>query len=592
MDEQTKNLILATGLSFLVLLTWMFFFPPEPIPETYEQVNEQSGQASNTGNQKLSDQEVQNYNENAEQNSSDQFAPRVEILTKNLKGSIWLKGGRIDELSLVNYRDTLDKSSNNVSLLSPLGSDKPYYAFHGWAAMEGLENGDTPNSSTVWVLKSGTILTENSPIVLTWKNDIGVIFEKRISVDENYMFEVTQSVINGSNSAVKLYPYGNLTRNGQPDTIGFYILHEGVVGMQDGELIETNYDDIIELPTEKRTREIQENGWIGFTDKYWMSTLLPKSGQTFKMDQRYFPSTDNFEVWMRLPPVSVGSNESRSVTSNLFIGAKEVNTIKSYQRTLNIENFVDSVDWGWFFYLTKPIFYLLDWFNGFTNNMGWSIILLTLFIKTLLFPLSYKSFVSMSRMKHLQPQMEKIKQNAGDDRAKLQQELMALYKKEKVNPVAGCLPILLQIPVFFSLYKVLFVTIEMRHAPFIGWIQDLSAPDPTSFLNLFGLLPFSPPDPSSLFAIFSIGVYPILMGVTMWLQQKLNPAPTDKTQAMIFAWMPWVFMFMLGQFSAGLVIYWVANNLIQFGQQYIIMYSQGVRPDIFGNIMQTFKRSE
>ena len=592
MDEQTKNLILATGLSFLVLLTWMFFFPPEPIPETYEQVNEQSGQASNTGNQKLSDQEVQNYNENAEQNSSDQFAPRVEILTKNLKGSIWLKGGRIDELSLVNYRDTLDKSSNNVSLLSPLGSDKPYYAFHGWAAMEGLENGDTPNSSTVWVLKSGTILTENSPIVLTWKNDLGVIFEKRISVDENYMFEVTQSVINGSNSAVKLYPYGNLTRNGQPDTIGFYILHEGVVGMQDGELIETNYDDIIELPTEKRTREIQENGWIGFTDKYWMSTLLPKSGQTFKMDQRYFPSTDNFEVWMRLPPVSVGSNESRSVTSNLFIGAKEVNTIKSYQRTLNIENFVDSVDWGWFFYLTKPIFYLLDWFNGFTNNMGWSIILLTLFIKTLLFPLSYKSFVSMSRMKHLQPQMEKIKQNAGDDRAKLQQELMALYKKEKVNPVAGCLPILLQIPVFFSLYKVLFVTIEMRHAPFIGWIQDLSAPDPTSFLNLFGLLPFSPPDPSSLFAIFSIGVYPILMGVTMWLQQKLNPAPTDKTQAMIFAWMPWVFMFMLGQFSAGLVIYWVANNLIQFGQQYIIMYSQGVRPDIFGNIMQTFKRSE
>ena len=592
MDEQTKNLILATGLSFLVLLTWMFFFPPEPIPETYEQINEQSGQGSNIGNQKLSDQEVQNYNENAEQDSSDQFAPRVEILTKNLKGSIWLKGGRIDELSLVNYRDTLDKSSNNVSLLSPLGSDKPYYAFHGWAAMEGLENGDTPNSSTVWILKSGTILTENSPIVLTWKNDLGVIFEKRISVDENYMFEVTQSVINGSNSAIKLYPYGNLTRNGQPDTIGFYILHEGVVGMQDGELIETNYDDIIELPTEKRTREIQENGWIGFTDKYWMSTLLPKSGQTFKMDQRYFPATDNFEVWMRLPPVSVGSNESQSVTSNLFIGAKEVNTIKAYQRSLNIENFVDSVDWGWFFYLTKPIFYLLDWFNGFTNNMGWSIILLTLFIKTLLFPLSYKSFVSMSRMKHLQPQMEKIKQNAGDDRAKLQQELMALYKKEKVNPVAGCLPILLQIPVFFSLYKVLFVTIEMRHAPFIGWIQDLSAPDPTSFLNLFGLLPFSPPDPSSLFAIFSIGVYPILMGVTMWLQQKLNPAPTDKTQAMIFAWMPWVFMFMLGQFSAGLVIYWVANNLIQFGQQYIIMYSQGVRPDIFGNIMQTFKRSE
>ena len=592
MDEQTKNLILATGLSFLVLLSWMFFFPPEPIPENFDSLATDTTQGSNNRNTKLTDKEIQNYSENIQEDSIGQFAPRVEILTKNLKGSIWLKGGRIDDLSLVNYRETLDSTSNNVSLLAPSDSAKPYYASHGWAAMEGLKQKDTPDSNTVWTLKSGTVLTEKSPVVLTWKNNHGIIFEKTISVDENYMFEVTQSVINGSNTTVKLYPYGNLTRNGQPDTIGFYILHEGVVGMQDGELIETNYDDIIELPKEKQTREIQENGWIGFTDKYWMSTLLPKSGQTFKMDQRYFPSSENFEVWMRLPPVTIGSNESRSVTTNLFIGAKEVTTIKSYQKLMNIENFVDSVDWGWFFYLTKPIFFLLDWFNGFTHNMGWSIILLTLFIKTLLFPLSYKSFVSMSRMKKLQPQMEKIKQNAGDDRAKLQQELMALYKKEKVNPVAGCLPILLQIPVFFSLYKVLFVTIEMRHAPFIGWIRDLSAPDPTSFLNLFGLLPFSPPDPTSILSIFSIGVYPILMGVTMWLQQKLNPAPTDKTQAMIFAWMPWVFMFMLGQFSAGLVIYWVANNLIQFGQQYIIMYSQGVKPDIFGNITKSFKRSE
>ncbi len=592
MDEQTKNLILATGLSFLVLLAWMFFFPPAPIPENYDSPNRETTQGSSDGNTKLTDQEIHNINENTQQNEAKEFAPRVEILTRNLKGSIWLKGGRIDDLSLINYREALDVTSKNVSLLAPIGSNEPYYAFHGWSAMEGMEAKDTPNSNTVWTLKSGTVLTEDSPIILAWKNKAGIIFEKKISVDEDFMFEVTQSVINGSNTAIKLYPYGNLTRNGQPDTIGFYILHEGVVGMQDGELIETNYDDIIELPEEKRTREISENGWIGFTDKYWMSTLLPKAGQTFKMDQRYFPSTDNFEVWMRLPPVSVGSNESTSVTTNLFIGAKEVNTIKSYEQSMNIDNFVDSVDWGWFFYLTKPIFFLLDWFNGFTNNMGWSIILLTFFIKTLLFPLSYKSFVSMSRMKKLQPEMEKIKKNAGDDRAKLQQELMALYKKEKVNPVAGCLPILLQIPVFFSLYKVLFVTIEMRHAPFIGWIQDLSAPDPTSFLNLFGLLPFSPPDPASILSIFSIGVYPILMGITMWLQQKLNPAPTDKTQAMIFAWMPWVFMFMLGQFSAGLVIYWVANNLIQFGQQYIIMYSQGVKPDIFGNIMKSFRRQD
>jgi len=592
MDEQTKNLILATALSFLVLLTWMFLFPPAPIPENNGLNENQTEQSINGKNKKLSNEEISNLEQSTNQNSEDTFAPRVEILTKNLKGSIWLKGGRIDDLSLQKYRETLDSSSNNVSLLSPDDSKDPYYAFHGWAGMDGLEENDTPNSNTIWTLKSGSVLTENSPITLSWKNEKGIIFEKTISIDENYMFEISQSVINGSSKNIKLYPYGNLTRNGQPDTIGFYILHEGVVGMHDGELIETNYGDIPDLSRDEVTREIQQNGWIGFTDKYWMSTLIPRAGQTFKMDQRYYPSSDNFEVWMRLPPIKVNKNERASVKTNLFVGAKEVNTIKLYQNSLDIENFVDSVDWGWFFYLTKPIFFLLDWFNSYTHNMGWSIILLTLFIKTLLFPLSYKSFVSMSRMKHLQPQMEQIKKNAGDDRAKLQQELMALYKKEKVNPVAGCLPILLQIPVFFSLYKVLFVTIEMRHAPFIGWIKDLSAPDPTSYLNLFGLLPYSPPDPTSLFSIFSIGVYPILMGVTMWLQQKLNPAPTDKTQAMIFAWMPWVFMFMLGQFSAGLVIYWVANNLIQFGQQYIIMYSQGVKPDIFGNIVKSFKKTE
>ena len=278
-------------------------------------------------------------------------------------------------------------------MLSPDDSKDPYYAFHGWAGMEGLEENDTPNSNTIWTLKSGSVLTENSPITLSWKNEKGIIFEKTISIDENYMFEISQSVINGSSKNIKLYPYGNLTRNGQPDTIGFYILHEGVVGMHDGELIETNYGDIPDLSRDEVTREIQQNGWIGFTDKYWMSTLIPRAGQTFKMDQRYYPSSDNFEVWMRLPPIKVNKNERASVKTNLFVGAKEVNTIKLYQNSLDIENFVDSVDWGWFFYLTKPIFFLLDWFNSYTHNMGWSIILLTLFIKTLLFPLSYKSFV-------------------------------------------------------------------------------------------------------------------------------------------------------------------------------------------------------
>jgi YidC/Oxa1 family membrane protein insertase len=320
-----------------------------------------------------------------------------------------------------------------------------------------------------------------------------------------------------------------------------------------------------------------------------MTTLIAEPGKSFSSKKEFNLDQNRYLIEMKLGTQEINPNSRESITTFLFAGAKEVSTIKSYEKNLEIYNFIDSVDWGWFFFLTKPIFSLLEIFNSYIGNMGWSIILLTLFMKTLLLPLAYKSFVSLSKLKKLQPEMEKIKERAGDDRVKLQQEMMNLYKTQKVNPAAGCLPILLQIPIFFSLYKVLFVTIEMRHAPFIGWIKDLSAPDPTSFLNLFGLLPYSTPGPESIFGIISIGVYPILMGVTMWMQQKLNPTPTDKTQAMIFAWMPWIFMFMLGQFSSGLVIYWVANNTIQFIQQYLIMTSQGVRPDVFGNILASIR---
>ena len=321
-----------------------------------------------------------------------------------------------------------------------------------------------------------------------------------------------------------------------------------------------------------------------------MSTLVGEPKSKFKVASKYNESNDIYQADIRHPLQSLGAGQSTEIKTYLFAGAKEVNTIKKYQKDKNFADFIDTVDWGWFFFLTKPIFSLLDYCNKLVGNMGWAIILLTLVVKTVLLPLAYKSYVSMSKLKQLQPEMEKIKKRAGDDRMKLQQEMMALYKKEKVNPAAGCLPILLQIPIFFSLYKVLFVTIEVRHAPFFGWITDLSAPDPSSILNLFGLLPFSPPGPESFLVIFSIGVFPILMGVTMWLQQKLNPAPTDKTQQMIFAWMPWIFMFLLGQFSSGLVIYWVANNIITFAQQYFIMASQGVKPDIFGNILNSFKK--
>ncbi|MDG2474256.1 MAG: membrane protein insertase YidC [Paracoccaceae bacterium] len=594
MDDQNKNLLLATALSFLVLIGWMFLFPPET-PNPNQLDNKNITQEQNDVEMPTTSSII---NDETPQTSNDTKIGRIKIETSRLTGSIWLKGGRIDDLKLIDYFDEQKPDSKNVVILTPAGEDKSYYASYGWTPVSGLSLKDVPNANSEWTLVAGRVLSENNPIKLQWKNNIGLIFQRQISIDEDFMFSITQSVINQSNQNIKLAPYGIIARHGKPDTIGFYILHEGVVASKDNELIEQKYKKLPDQPFIQNENgnvtihTVEQNGWIGFTDKYWMTTLIPPPGQKFRMASKYTPQTDTYQTDMRLPAMKVTPGSEKIMITSFFAGAKEVNTIKSYQKNLGVENFVDSVDWGWFFFLTKPIFSMLSFFNDLTGNMGWSIILLTLAIKTALLPLAYKSYVSMSRMKKLQPEMEKIKEKTGGDRMKMQQEMMALYKREKVNPAAGCLPILPQIPIFFSLYKVLFVTIEVRHAPFIGWITDLSAPDPSSILNLFGLLPFTPPEPGSILAIISIGVYPILMGITMWLQQKLNPAPTDKTQAMIFAWMPWVFMFMLGQFAAGLVIYWVANNTITFIQQYAIMASQGVKPDIFGNIKETFKKSK
>ena len=333
----------------------------------------------------------------------------------------------------------------------------------------------------------------------------------------------------------------------------------------------------------------RSNGWVGFTDHFWMTTLIPTPGSAFRSTAKYYEQADIYQAETVLPVVSLSSGQSASVETQFFAGAKEWETIRNYENA-GVEGFIDSIDWGWFFFLTKPIFIVLHWLNQVIGNMGWSIIGLTLLIKALLFPLAYKSYVSMAKMKELQPQMEKLKEQAGDDRQKLQQGMMELYKKEKVNPASGCLPILLQIPIFFSLYKVIFVTLELRHAPWIGWIKDLSAPDPSSIMNLFGLLPFGTPEPGSIMALIFLGILPLILGISMWLQQKLNPAPTDPTQAMIFAWMPWVFMFMLGSFASGLLVYWIANNMITFTQQYIIMRSQGYKPDVFGNISKSFQK--
>jgi YidC/Oxa1 family membrane protein insertase len=595
-DGDNKNLILAIVLSVLVVLGWsVFFAPPPPPPVDPAAVEGQAGDvpAASADGGTVAGETVGTVAETrAEALAVD---PRVEIATDALAGSIALTGGRLDDLHLSLYRDSLEPDAETVVLLNPAGGPAPYFIDYGWRRTVGSDPGPLPNPSTPWQIESGEKLTSSAPVVLRWDNGEGLVFRRKFEIDDRYMFTVTQSVENTTGDAVALAPYGAIARRGEPDGVGFYILHEGAVGVFDGELAERDYDDLRDFEVSQAERgpvevtKVTENGWLGFTDKYWMTTLAPQPGQAFDAVYRlvYRGGIEEFRTETRLPIISIAAGATAENVSNLFAGAKELHTIRGYAETLGIDRFDDSIDWGWFYFLTKPIARLLVWVKGLIGNMGFAIIVLTLMVKAVLFPLAYKSYVSMSKMKKLQPEMEKIKERVGDDRQKMQQEMMALYKKEKVNPAAGCLPILLQIPIFFSLYKVLFVTIEMRQAPFVGWIKDLSEPDPTSFMNLFGLLPYDIPP---FLLLFSIGVYPILMGVTMWMQQKLNPAPTDKTQAMIFAWMPWVFMFMLGRFASGLVIYWCANNIITFTQQYIIMRSQGVSVDLLGNITAGFKR--
>ncbi|WP_108861377.1 membrane protein insertase YidC [Ruegeria sp. Alg231-54] len=603
MDDQNKNLILATALSFLVILVWFVLFPPpEPTtaPESAEisttdgtEVQTPSAAGTNTVGEATAD---------ATEIEPDAQAPRVEIETPRLKGSLSLSGGRIDELFLKDYKVSIEEGAPIVELLSPVGSESAYYALYGWAPGAGVAGADVPGPNTLWTVEDGETLGVDTPVTLKWDNSKGLTFRRTIEVDQDYMFTVTQSVENNTQAEVGMAPYGILARHGigedgdLPDLKNFFILHEGVMVMADGVLDEIDYGDVRDFdidPNERAQAEVfqvKEGGWVGFTDHYWMTTLIPAEGSAFKAAAKYDARRKIYQTETVLPTLTVAPGATEEVTTQLFAGAKEWETIREYQAD-GVQKFVDSIDWGWFYFLTKPIFWLLHNINALIGNMGWSIIGLTLIIKAILFPLAYKSYVSMAKMKELQPQMEAMKEAAGDDRQKMQQGMMELYKKEKVNPAAGCLPILMQIPIFFSLYKVIFVTIELRQAPWFGPFQDLSAPDPTSIMNLFGLLPFAGPQPDTFMALIFIGILPLLLGISMWLQQKLNPAPTDPTQAMIFAWMPWVFMFMLGSFASGLVVYWIANNTITFTQQYLIMRSQGYKPDVFGNIKSGFKRT-
>jgi len=503
----------------------------------------------------------------------------VTIDTPSLKGSIALKGGRIDDLTLKDYRETVEPTSPNVVLLSPAGGPGAYYAEHGFVGGGTGEDLALPTADSLWKAETQSPLTQSSPVTLSYDNGKGLKFTRTIALDDKYMFTVDDQVANTGAEAVTIYPYALVSRHETPHVQGFYILHEGLVGVvDDGGLEEISYSKAIENPP---TIFKSQHGWLGITDKYWATVVVPEQGKGFKAT--FSGSTqgegrDRFQTDYLMDPLTIPAGGTGEAKGQVFAGAKEVNTVDAYAERYGIPKFDLLIDWGWFYFLTKPLFFALDFFYKLVGNFGIAILIVTLCIKLVLFPLANKSYVSMSKMKLLAPEMQRIKERYGDDRARQQQAMMELYKKEKVNPASGCLPILVQIPVFFALYKVLFVTIEMRHAPFFGWIKDLSAPDPTSVFNLFGLVPWDPP------SFLMIGIWPLIMGVTMWVQMKLNPAPPDPMQQKIFAWMPVFFTFLLASFPAGLVIYWAWNNLLSVIQQSVIMARQGVEIPLLENL--------
>jgi YidC/Oxa1 family membrane protein insertase len=500
-----------------------------------------------------------------------QEEPRVAIESPLLTGSISLRGGRVDDLTLKDYHLTVDPKSPNIQLLHPLGLPNAYYADVGWVSAEAPL--PLPGRDTLWQA-DGETLSPGNPLTLTWDNGHGLRFERNYKLGEDYLFTVSQRVVNESDQDISLAPYGLISRSGTPDVLGFYILHEGLLGVFDGTLKELDYSD---LQDDGIIAQSTTGGWLGITDKYWLVALIPD--QERPVDTRFLydasSGRDKYQVDYLWENLAIPSGASVEITNRLFAGAKKVTLLDRYRDELGVTNFDRAVDFGWFYFLTKPLFYVLHYFHQLVGNFGIAILILTVIIKLIFFPLANKSYKAMAKMRKLQPEMLRLRERYGDDKQRLNQEMMTLYKKEGANPLSGCLPIVVQIPVFFALYKVLFVTIEMRHAPFFGWIEDLSAPDPTSILNGFGLLPWDVPELGAL-AVISIGIWPIIMGITMWAQQQLNPAPPDKTQAMIFGLMPIVFTFLLAQFPAGLVIYWTWNNLLSLLQQYVIMRRQGV----------------
>lgn len=596
MSDQ-KNVLVAIVISIMILVGWNFFIEA-PKQEQRQQAQlqqqqqqNQAGQTGQPGGQPMSPTlpdgtpapmipvgpgpnldaaGVAMQAPDAMQSRAAALSqtPRVRIDSPRIRGSISLQGARIDDVVLKDYRETLDPDSANIVLLHPTKGEKPYYASFGWIGPKEIV---LPSFDTVWQA-NGSVLSAQSPVTLSWDNGAGLLFEQTFSIDENYMIRTVQRVRNSTGTPVTLTPFGLISRTGTPNIEGFFILHEGPIGVLDEILHEIDYEDL----RDKGAQQFDvASGWLGITDKYWLTALIPDKSSPVKV--RYIADMKGPQPLYQTDYVSaaqtVPAGGAAESSSHLFAGAKEVNLLDKYEADLGVYDFDKAVDFGWLYYLTKPIFYAIDWLYGYLGNFGLAILALTVFVKLLFFPLANKSYVSMSKMKLLQPRLLELRDKYGDDRAKLNQEMMALYKKEGANPAAGCLPILVQIPVFFALYKVLFVNIEMRHAPFFGWIHDLSAPDPAGILIGFGFFPWDVP---AILTLANIGIWPLIMGLTMYLQQKLNPAPTDPIQAKVFMYMPLIFMFMLAGFPAGLVIYWAWNNTLSIAQQYVIMRRQGV----------------
>ena len=580
MPQEQRNVWLATAIILLMFIAWQFFYELPRIEREQESLARQQGLSATQDDSTLP--QVSTSSIGGEESVVREFtraealaeSPRITIRTPSLSGSIALVGGRIDDLTLLDYRMEVGPDSPDVILLSPVGGPSSYFTEFGW--LDGGSGATLPDSTSTW--QAGNVaLTPETPVTLSWNNGEGLVFERTFAIDEHSMFTVTQSVTNQGGGTVSLLPYGRIKRYGTPPTLGFYILHEGLIGVLNETLEEIDYDDLSDPDDPEEISFDSPNGWLGITDKYWLVALIPDQSDPFRgrfLHHLQGGTTDTYQADFYRSPLTVAPGMTVTAEDRLFAGAKVVTELDNYAEAFNIPLFDRAVDFGWFYFLTKPIFFVLLWLKDSIGNFGLAILALTVIIKIIFFPLANKSYRSMSKMRKLAPKMKELRERFGDNKQKMQQELMALYRQEKVNPASGCLPILVQIPVFFALYKVLFVTIEMRHAPFYGWIEDLSEPDPTVIWNLFGLLPF---DPGVFLPPFlMIGAWPFLMSSTMWLQQRISPQPPDPTQAKIFMFLPLIFLFIFATFPAGLVIYWTWNNLLSIAQQWFIMKREGV----------------